>query len=55
MVDYRIRLPPGDTRPDALWNTIPDEHAVRDSLLHGELCITGGSVIRCGLRACPTG
>jgi hypothetical protein len=29
MVDYRIRLPQGDTRPDALWNTIPDEHAVR--------------------------
>jgi hypothetical protein len=29
MADYRIRLRPGDNRPDALWNQIPDDHAVR--------------------------
>jgi hypothetical protein len=29
MVDYRIRLSDEDTRPDALWAQIPDDHAVR--------------------------
>jgi hypothetical protein len=28
MADYRIRLHPDDTRPDALWGIIPDEHAL---------------------------
>ena len=29
MVEYRIRMHPGDNRPDALWEQIPDDHAVR--------------------------
>lgn len=29
MVEYRIRLSEEDTRPDALWAQIPDDHAVR--------------------------
>jgi hypothetical protein len=29
MVDYRVRLEPEDPSPDALWDRIPDEHAIR--------------------------
>ena len=29
MVDYRIRMRPGDTRPDVLWEQISDDHAIR--------------------------
>jgi hypothetical protein len=29
MVNYRLRLDPDDPSPDALWDRIPDEHAIR--------------------------